>query len=272
MFVSGSFNISGGTSGESHKSYYKDELSSGHKGFSENKPIKDFNFSITPEFGYFVADNCLLKIGLGYDLGRSFSEYDLWESSKEPKNPLYQQCGKYWDSEDEKWEKQYAVPFYDWTHLFTIRPAFYYYVTITENFFYTPGVRLTFGFGNSKSEQWQTPKSFDEDYEDWNQDDYNDYLENRKKECSKEDTYGAFRLGLNLHLLAFEFRPTQKIGITLSAGEFGYVYNSYYQNFSEKEMKELFDYKDRKHKENFYNNDVHFDFNLNAKIGFSYYF
>ena len=67
MFVSGSFNISGGTSGSSYKSYYDDELSDGYKGFSENKPIKDFNFSITPEFGYFVADNCLLKIGLGYD-------------------------------------------------------------------------------------------------------------------------------------------------------------------------------------------------------------
>lgn len=272
MFVSGSFNISGGTSGESYKSYYEDELSYGYKGLSETNPIKDFNFSITPEFGYFVADNCLLKIGLGYDLGRSLDGYNIWGDSKVPKNPLYQQFGKYWDSEEEEWDKEYAVPFYSWTHLFTIRPAFHYYVAITDNFFYTPGVSLTLGFGNFKSEQWQTPKSYDEDYEDWDAEDYEDYMDNRGKEIVKEDAEGVFRFGLNLHLLAFEFRPTQKFGISLSAGEFGYVYNSYYQNFNEQEMEDYFDREDSKRKSKTYSNDVNFNLNLNAKIGFSYYF
>lgn len=272
MFVSGSFNISGGTSGESYQYYYDDELSGGYKGLSETDPIKDFNFSITPEFGYFVADNCLLKIGLGYDLGRSLGDYDIWGDSKAPKNPLYQQYGKYWDSEDEEWDKVYAVPFYSWTHLFTIRPAFHYYVAITDNFFYTPGVSLTLGFGSLNNEDWQSEESYDEDYEDWDAEDYEDYMDNRRKEIVKEDAYGAFRFGLNLHLLAFEFRPTQKFGISLSAGEFGYVYDSRYQNFNEKEMKDYFDIEDTKSKSKFYSNDVNFNLNLNAKIGFSYYF
>lgn len=272
MFVSGSFNISGGTSGKSYQSYYDDELSGGYKGLTDTDPIKDFNFSITPEFGYFVADNCLLKIGLGYDLGRSLDDYDTWGDSKAPKNPLYQQFGKYWDSEEEEWDKVYAVPFYSWTHLFTIRPAFHYYVAITDNFFYTPGVSLTLGFGSLNNEYWQSMESYDEDYEDWDADDYEDYMDNRRKEIVKEDVHGAFRFGLNLHLLAFEFRPTQKFGISLSAGEFGYVYDSRYQNFNEKEMKDYFDAEDSKAKSKTYSNDVNFNLNLNAKIGFSYYF
>lgn len=274
MFISGSLNLGGSSDGSSDSYTYEYDGDENMDATKINYPVSNLNFSISPEFGYFVADNCLLKIGLGYEMDRLWNEdsYDLWENEKAPKNPLYKKYGKYWDNEDEEWEDVYGVPFYDWKHLFTIRPAFHYYVAITENFYYTPGVSLTLGFGSYKSERWQSPKSYDEDYEEWDGDDYEDYLDNRKKECPKEYTSAAFRFGLNLHLLAFEFRPAQNFGITLSAGEFGYVYDSRYQNFNEDEMEELFDEKDSTSKEKYFTNNFGLNLNLGAKIGFSYYF
>ena len=276
MFISGTLNLSGSNDGYSRKSTYEYDHDDYMSAYKEKYPVSNLNFSISPEFGYFVADNCLLKIGLGYELNRSLQEgeygMEWWEGDKDPKNSVYNKYGKYWDQEEEEWVDEYAVPFYDYTNLFTIRPAFHYYVAITENFYYTPGVSLTLGFGNYKSQQWQSPESYDEDYQDWDEKDYEDYYENRKKECPKENTYAAFRFGLNLHLLAFEFRPAQNFGITLSAGEFGYVYDSYSQNFNEKEMKEYFDKKDSTSKWNEFTNNFNLNLNLGAKIGFSYYF
>ena len=272
MFISGSLELNGSNSGKSSLSMYEYDGDEYMDASESKTPIENLYFSISPEFGVFVADNCLLKIGLGYNMTRSLSNMEYWEGEKAPKNPLYKSFGEYWDQEEEEWVDSYAVPFYNYTNLFTIRPAFHYYVAITENFFYTPGVSLTVGFGNYKSESWQSPKSYDEDYEDWDDDDYDNYLETRKKECPKEATHAAFRLGLNLHLLAFEFRPAQNFGITLSAGEFGYVYDSRYQNFNEDEMKELFDVKDSTSKKKNFTNNFGLNLNLGAKVGFSYYF
>ena len=271
MFISGSIGISGGTDGMSYEYTYKGEIEGKYKGLSDEGiseyGIHDFNFSISPEFGYFIKNNCLLKIGLGYDLNRSLEDFAYWDEYKKPKNPVYKKYGKYWDSEDEEWTNEYAVPFYSFRNLFTITPAFHYYVAITENFYYTPGASLTLGFGSYKYQVAESRYS-----EKWEDEDYKDYENGWKKECRKEDTETAFRFGLNLHLLSFEFRPTQNIGISLNAGEFGYIYDSKYQNFNEKEMHEIYDEKNTTEKWAIYTNKINLNLNLNLKVGFSYYF
>ena len=299
MFISGSLNLNNGNIGGTSKSYVANELNSGFKGsiitdghyddilvedllpipdeniFYNTYDNYDFNFSISPEFGYFIADNCLLKLGLGYDFTRSISYYDFWEEDKTPINPIYNKYGKRYDNEKNEWVNLYGVPFYNFTNLFTITPAFHYYVAITEKFYYTPGVSLTLGAGSYKTQDWESKESFDKNYTSgkWDDDDWDYYYDNRKKECDKDLNITAFRFSLNLHLLAFELRPAEHYAITLSAGEFGYIHNSW----SNKEEYKYFDYYeeeyyDAKNKSSVYTNDVNLNLNLNLKVGFSYYF
>ncbi|MBQ8722061.1 MAG: hypothetical protein IJY67_07960 [Paludibacteraceae bacterium] len=261
MFISGSLGLAGGTDGSNYEYLYEGDIEEGYR----QVDVKDFSFSITPEFGYFVADNMLLKLGLSYNINRSLAYQESREGVENPNNSLYRPSGKYWYDEKKEYVNTYSANFYDYTHLFSIRPAFHYYLTITENFYYTPGVSLDLGFGCLNSEKWQ-------DYEENDWSDYEEYQEKRGKEIDKESSRSVFQFGLNLHLVAFEFRPTQNFAINLSAGEFGYVYSSVYRNLSEKEYEEIYDVENVKTKSNSFDNDVRFNLNLGAKIGFSYYF
>lgn len=104
MFVSGTLGLSGGSIGAKYDGYDGED----------NKPEKkEFKFSIAPEFGYFVADKMLIKLGLEYG-------YNSAGTSKE--------------------------------NIFIVSPAFHYYLKITDKFHYTPGISLGIGGGVKKRE------------------------------------------------------------------------------------------------------------------------
>lgn len=105
MFVSGTLGLSGGSTGAKYDGYKESEK-------------KEFEFSIAPEFGYFVADKILIKLGLGYG-------YNSAETSK--------------------------------INIFIVSPAFHYYLKITDKFHYTPGISLGIGGGITKSGENKLP-------------------------------------------------------------------------------------------------------------------
>lgn len=78
------------------------------------------SFNFGPEFSYFVANNCRLTVGIGYNL----------EST-----PLSKDNGK--------WLRNNL-------NLFGIGAGFSYFVNITERFHYTPGIYVSGVFGKDK--------------------------------------------------------------------------------------------------------------------------
>lgn len=140
----------------------------------------NLNFSISPEFGYFVTNN--LKVGASLSYGIDFANYT--------------------------------------THTLSIMPNLAYYVKVCDKFFYTPGLEL--GFVAAFSDGLSMP---------------------------------GFGLGVNLG--SFEFRPTNKFGLSMNLLSLSYV---------------LLTYKDKNYGVSFNSNAVSFNLGINPSIGVKYYF
>ena len=85
-----------------------------------------FEFGLGASFGYFVAENCELSLGLNYGLER---EWTNWVDSDAKKK------------------------LYDSTNKITFTPGFKYYVSLVDDvFYYTPNVYLGLGFNSGKTQ------------------------------------------------------------------------------------------------------------------------
>lgn len=196
MYISGSMSISGGNS--------KTAVTSGSTTTTTESPGTT-SFNIGPEFGYFIIDNLSLNLGLGYSLDKTYR-------------------GKEGDS--NLWNK---------TGLFTITPGVNYFVKLCNKVYYTPGVSLELGFGNTTR----------------------DITTNTKTKN------GAFEFGIDISVLSFEIKPCEHFGITLCAGALSYKHKT-----TSEEETEL----DVTVKTKTTSNKINFGINTGAEIGFKYYF
>ena len=115
----------------------------------------------------------------------------------------------------------YGIEFADYaTHTLSILPNIAYYVKVCDNFYYTPGVEL--GFAAGFTEGISMP---------------------------------GFGLGVNLG--SFEFRPTNKFGLSMNLLSLSYV---------------LLTYKDKDYGVSFNSNAVSFNLGISPSIGVKYYF
>ena len=196
MYISGSLSINGGNS--SSKVDFNNNT-------TKTKEPGDFTFSIAPQFGYFVIDNLEVNIGLEYSLSKKYLETE---------------------NDTNLWAN---------TNLFAITPGVKYYVKICDKFYYTPGAKLSFGFGSTKTQ------------------------------VSPDTTVKTpiFAFGLNLSALAFEFQPCEHLGIMFEAGSLDYT-------FAKVTKKDTVD--NTTIKTTGITNNVNFGLNLGASIGFKYYF
>ena len=115
----------------------------------------------------------------------------------------------------------YGIEFADYaTHTLSVLPNIAYYVKVCDNFYYTPGVELGFAAG------------FTEDL-----------------------SMPGFGLGVNLG--SFEFRPTNKFGLSMNLLSLSYV---------------LLTYKDKDYGVRFNSNGVNFNLGVSPSIGIKCYF
>ena len=85
-----------------------------------------FKFGLGASFGYFVADNCEVSLGVNYGLSREWLN---------------------WDDEDAK------KKLYDSTNKISFTPGFKYYVSLVDDlFYYTPNVYIGLGFNAGKTQ------------------------------------------------------------------------------------------------------------------------
>lgn len=126
--------------------------------------------------------------------------------------------------------------FYDFSNMFVISPGVRYYLPVCDKLYYTPGLSLGVGFGNEKSQI------------------SSDTLEKKPR--------STFNIALSV--LEFEFRPSDCLGISLSAGSLDYTL-AHTKSSKEDGQGETVKYVTNK-------NSVSFGLNLGAKIGFKYYF
>lgn len=123
------------------------------------------------------------------------------------------------------------------TSMFTITPGINYYFPIVDGkFYYTPGLDLSVGFGGS----------------------------NYKTETTTNKLSNNTSFGLSLALVSFEFRPVEYFGISFHAGDLTYALNQEKLPQSGNSSVNI----DAK----YITNNVDFGLNLNATIGFRYYF
>ena len=123
------------------------------------------------------------------------------------------------------------------TSMFTITPGINYYLPIVDGkFYYTPGLDLSVGFGGS----------------------------NYKTETTTNKLSNNTSFGLSLALVSFEFRPVEYFGISFRAGDLTYALNQEKLPQSGNSSVNI----DAK----YITNNVDFGLNLNATIGFRYYF
>lgn len=113
MYIGGILGVNGGTGST--------KTSSGSVSETAKTP-KDFEFSINPEFSYFVADN--FRVGVYAGIGFN-------------SKPTSQ------DSNDN-WLKQKSTTF-------SVGPVFAYYIKLADKLYYTPEIGL--GFAYSKGSQ-----------------------------------------------------------------------------------------------------------------------
>ncbi|MBQ3206865.1 MAG: hypothetical protein IJB38_02525 [Bacteroidales bacterium] len=92
---------------------------------STDKTPQPLQFGAGVSFGYFVAENCEINLGLGYDLTRKWLNYADTDANKKH---------------------------YDFTNGFSLTPGFKYYVSLVDDvFYYTPNVYLGLGFNFGKT-------------------------------------------------------------------------------------------------------------------------
>ncbi|MBQ9138044.1 MAG: hypothetical protein IJX65_05355 [Alistipes sp.] len=145
------------------------------------------NFSIAPEFGYFVGNN----IKIGASIGYGFS---------------------------------------DDTHSLTIYPNAAYYLRLCEGMYYTPGIELGFAMG-----------------------------------ATEDITLPG--IGLGVHLLSLEFRPTKHFGFTANLLSLNYV--ALFETV-ENPLASLD--PDAKKSTTYTSHGVNFTFGLNPTVGVKFYF
>lgn len=89
------------------------------------KEPKGVNFNIGASYGYFVADNLEVSLGINYGLYRI----------------------------QNNWMADTNKKFYDMTNTFTITPQVKYYVSIVDDvFYYTPSFKLAYSVEGGKSQ------------------------------------------------------------------------------------------------------------------------
>ena len=84
---------------------------------------------------------------------------------------------------------------YNRTGLMVFRPSMYYYVKLSDKFYYNPELYIGLKFGNAKSEV--------------------------DKNTTYKMGYNRFEIGVNV--LNFEFRPTDHVGLGITCGNISYV-------------------------------------------------
>ncbi len=113
------------------------------------------------------------------------------------------------------------------SHTITITPKMTYYAKLAENFYYTPTLQLGFACGI------------------WGK-------------TSMSDTMVMPGFGLDLAIGSFEFRPTQKIGLSFNVLGLSYVFLSYkYKEFPYYELN---------------SSQIGFKLGGTTSVGFKYYF
>lgn len=117
MSVSGNFLISSGN--------HVSTTSAGSSTTTVKEP-ENFQFGLGASFGYFVAENCEVSLGLNYGLDREWLN---------------------WDDKDAK------KKLYDSTNKITFTPGFKYYFSLVDDlFYYTPNVYFGLGFNAGKTQ------------------------------------------------------------------------------------------------------------------------
>ncbi len=124
---------------------------------------KQMDFNIIPSLHYFVTDEIAVGAGIGYEFSKALT-----------------------DVEDD---------LYNRTGLMVFRPSMYYYVKLSDKFYYNPELYIGLKFGNAKSE-------VDEN-------------------TTYKMGYNRFEIGVNV--LNFEFRPTDHVGLGITCGNLSYV-------------------------------------------------
>ncbi|MCM1176755.1 MAG: hypothetical protein NC308_02305 [Clostridium sp.] len=115
MYISGVFSSVGG-----EKSSVNFSESINGRIVTSGKTVRSTPvLSFAPEFGYFVADRCVLRAALSYGYKRTNTS-------------VY--------SDDERAGKL------DNMHVFAVEPGISYYVRICNKFYYRPGAYFSFGF------------------------------------------------------------------------------------------------------------------------------
>ncbi len=114
MYISGTFNISGGSSTSA--------VTVADQTTTTDRP-GTFSFGIAPSFGYFVMDNLEVNLSLDYSLNRSYLQTD------NNQNRLFSR-----------------------TNMFVIRPGASYYLRLADKFYYKPGLSFGIGFGNESED------------------------------------------------------------------------------------------------------------------------
>lgn len=198
MYVEGSLGITGGNTVTSAKA--------GNETVKTTDPSA-LNFQIAAQYGYFVIDRLEVNLALGYSLDRSTPN----RNSTADQN------------------------FYDFDNLFTIAPGVNYYFPLGEKIWYNPGVYVSVGFGNHKSQL----------------------------NSSTTEKQGLTQFGLGVSLISFELRPCEHLGISLRAGDLTYTMLN---------TKVTETIAGTTVSSSTTNNSVNFGLNLGASIGFRCYF
>ena len=117
MSITGNLNFSGGNT-------VTTTTAANSTNTQKNPDVSQYGLGAS--FGYFVAENCELSLGLNYGLSR---EWTNW-SDNDAKKKLF-------DSKNK----------------LTVTPSFKYYVSIVDDlFYYTPNVYMGLGFQSGKSQ------------------------------------------------------------------------------------------------------------------------
>lgn len=134
MYVSGIFSSVGGSFEKMSFSQSGNAIPQHYSQTVKTTPELTF----TPEFGYFIADRCVLRgsLSYGYTRVKTLTVADEVGSVS-----------------------------YDYTHLFSFKSGVSYYARICKKFYYRPGACLSFGFNREISRtdaetQIQTPFVF----------------------------------------------------------------------------------------------------------------
>lgn len=154
------------------------------------KAPKGIDFSIGAGFGYFVADNLEVSLGLRYGLYRIQNNWEDVTATKK---------------------------FYDMTNSFTIAPQLKYYVSIVDDvFYYTPSLKIGFTIegGKSQIDENTTEK-------------YSYTLSYNGEQISPIGYNSPTTFAIGLDLVSFEFKPSYNIGVNFSLGGIFYENVSY---------------------------------------------